>query len=567
MAWQHTTYAYPMLFATLTSLAMATYALRTRPRNDRPVTVTTFAALSLAVAVWTGFATLKLVSTDPTTKLLAYRLLHVGSAATAPLLLVFAIAYTDRHHWLRTEVVVGLFAVPTAFVVLLFVDPGTLVIADRRLIDVGGIVVQRTEVGPAHVALSTVYTRLLGLCTLALIGYELYRQGRYYLPQAILLAVAILVPVTVGLLTEAAIPPFDQETVNFVPASAAISMTALGIAIKRYELLELPPIAYRTAVRSSPDGVVVLDQDGRIVHANPRARALLGDGSSLRGDARSSVLPQFDPAETDEAVVEQRASSGERRFVHVRAQALERWGKRVGWVLIIQDVTERRRRERELEAFTGVVSHDLRQPMRSIEQYLQLLEDRHATYLDDDGVELLAVARRNSKRLQEMVLDLHEYSRIEPGEATFEPTDCEAIVSEIVEANRFEIEDRNATVHVGDLPTVRGNRHLLQRLFQNLLANCLEHAGPSPTVRFSAEREADLWRLAVRDDGKGIDHAVLDDVFDLFSQSPSSDSEGTGMGLAIAERIVDAHGGSIDIESAAGEGTTVWFTIPAVSEE
>lgn len=563
MAWQYTIYAYPTLFAALASLAMAAYALRVRDRSDREVAVTLFAALSLAVAVWTGFATLKLVSVNPGTKLLAYRLLHVGSAATAPLLLLFALAYTDRHRWLRAEVVAGLFAVPVLFVLLLFLNPADLIVADRRIIDVGDVVVQRTDTGPAHVLLSAVYTRMLGLFTLGLIGYELYRQGRSYLPQAALLSIAILAPVTVGLLTEAAVPPFDQDAVNFVPASTAVSVVALGVAIWRYELLDLPPIAYRTAVRYSPDGVLVLDEDRRVVHANPRATSLLGDERSPRGQALASLLPTFDPRETGRAVVERQPSAGGASYLDVRAQPLERWDRRVGWVLVLQDVTERRRRERELEAFTGVVSHDLRQPMRTIEQYLELLEEHHGENLDGDGRELLGVARRNSARVQEMVSALREYSQIQPGEEPFEPVDCETLVAEVVEANHYEIDDRDATVRIEALPRVRGSRHLLHRLFQNLLANALEHAGDAPEIEISAEREGDTWRFAVTDDGRGIDPAAVDGIFEPFTRGPGADANGTGMGLAIAERIVDAHGGSIGVDSTPGEGTTAWFTLPA----
>jgi signal transduction histidine kinase len=653
MSWQHTIYVYPIVFSTLLALGMGVHAARIRRRSDREQTLLLFAALSLAVAVWTGFAALKLASTDPGVKLLAYRLLHVGSSATAPLLLLFVIWYTDRRHWIRPSVVAGLFAVPAAFVTLLFLDPGTLVIADRRVIDVGGVAVQRTDTGPAHVVLSAVYTRVLGAATLGLIGLELYRQGRSYLPQATLLTIAILTPVTVGLLTEAGVPPFDLDSVNYVPASTAISVAALGVAVWRYELLDLPPIAYRTAVRYAPDGVIVLDTDHRIVHANPRAETLLGGDSPIRGEQIASVLTQYDPSEwvrlpqdatmvtadrgrnggnvgegshrdrevqapdresgpasgieatsgaeqggvsadsrgtepgddtegsstaergggvedrgveQRQGVIERRTAAGEEQFLEVRTQPLERAGELVGWVLGLRDVTERRRRERELEAFTGIVSHDLRQPMRTVEQYLQILEDDHGEALDEDGRELLSVARRNSAMMQSMISDLREYSRIQREDTAFGPVDTEPVVGAVIEANRFEIEDRDASIEVGDLPTVHGSEHLLQRLFQNLLANALEHAGEAPEIRFSARREDGTWAFAVSDDGRGIDRNAVGDLFELFTRGPGADADGTGMGLAIAERIVQEHGGSIEVDSAPGEGTTVRFTIPAQEE-
>lgn len=628
MSWQHTITVYPIVFSTLLALGMGIHAARTSRRSDRTQTLWLFAALSLAVAVWTGFAAIKLASTDPGAKLLAYKLLHVGSSATAPLLLLFVIWYTDRRHWIRPSVVAGLFVVPAVFVVLLFLDPGDLVIVERRVIDVGGITIQRTETGPAHVALSAVYTRVLGACTLGLIGLELYRQGRSYVPQAALLALAILTPVTVGLLTEAGVPPFDLDSVNYVPASTAVSVAALGVAVWRYELLDLPPIAYRTAVRHSPDGVIVLDTDHRIVHANPRAETLVGGAAPIRGRTLGSILPGYDPTESvtrasgeppadaersdggtdpaggstrgsgdaepdDEAagiqasgggnqgaavelrpedrderrhdVLERQTAAGEEQFLEVRTQPLER-GELVGWVIVLQDVTDRRRRERELEAFTGIVSHDLRQPIRTVEQYLQHIEEDHGESLDPEGRELLSVARRNSARMQAMISDLREYSRIQRDETAFGPVDTQSVVSAVVEGNRFEIEDRDASIEVDELPTVHGSEHLLQRLFQNLLANALEHAGEAPEIQFSARREDGAWAFAVSDDGRGIEEDAMPEVFELFTRGPRADADGTGMGLAIAERIVREHGGSIDVGSAPGEGTTVRFTIPTHDE-
>jgi len=569
MAWQHTIYAYPMLFSTAVSLGLAAYAIYSRRRSDREQMLVVFAVLCLAVAVWTGFSALKLVSTNPDVKMLAYQFLHVGSSATAPLLLLFALVYTDRRHWLRPGVVAALFAVPAVYVAILVTNPYDLAVTDRTIIDVGGVVVQRTETGPAHVALSAIYTRVLGLATLGIVLYELYRQGRSYLPQATLLAVAILTPVTVGLLTEAGVPPFHHETVNLVPASTAVSIGAIGVAIGRYELLDLPPIAYRTAIRDSPDGVLALDRDGRVAHANPSASSILDGSGSLRGATLEDVLPGFDPVDGAAEVVELPMGAGEPRSLDVRSQSLERRGERVGWVLVLRDVTERRRRERELETFTGVISHDLRQPLRATEQYLELLSEHAGDELDEEGRELLEEARRNSSRARAMISDLRDYSRIERGaEESFEPVDTEALVSEVVDAHQFEIEDRDATVVVQELPTVHGSEPLLRRLFQNLLSNALEHGGDSPEIRIGAMRGEGRWNVAISDDGPGIDPAEREHAFEPFTRGADAESDGgTGMGLAICERIVEAHGGSIEIDSTPGGGTTVTFTLAAEPDD
>lgn len=621
-AWQHTIYAYPILFAAALSLFLAAYALayrrrvgRERPKDDS--TLLAFAAMNVAIAVWTGFSALKLFSVDPDLQFQAYRLLYFGSSSVGPLLLLFVLAYTDRTRWVNSRVAAGLFAVPIVFWILLFTNPHDVVIAGTRIVDVDGVVVLRTTTGPAHVALSFTYAALIAVVTLALVAVEGIRRGRPYLPQTILLGVAIAAPIVTSALTSANVPPFTVDAVNYVPVSTAVSSLALGVATFRYRFLDLRPIAYRTIVDDSPDGVIVLDAAGRVVHVNATVASLLGEAAPMVGerlDDRGSLVPvaeMLNAGAEDEGVdgvaedadevgegvdeagekirtggevtLELAPGTGTVEFLDVRSRPLHRRERHLGWVVVLRDVTARRRRERDLETFTGAISHDLRAPLRTTERCLDLLENRAGTGLDDEASTLLAVSRANSRRGREMVTDLLEYSRVGAEDVAFEPVDCERLASEVVDALRYRIEDRGAVVHVEDLPTVHGVDHLLRRLFQNLIANALEHAGPAPTITVAATREESTWRFVVRDDGVGIDPNELEYALDPFTQGAevnrdgTSDhgaggsahgadidpSSGTGMGLAICVRIVDRHGGELTIDSTPGEGTAVKFTLPA----
>jgi PAS domain S-box-containing protein len=564
MGWQHTIYAYPILFATAVSLGLGAYAIRSRREHGHSPVLLIFGTMNVAVAIWTGFSAIKLLSTTPEVKFQLYRLLYVGSELIAPLLLLFALAYTDRTDWLRRRVVVGLFVVPVAFLLLLFTNPYDLVIVETRIVKTDGLVVWRAENGPAYVVLSYVYVLTLALLALGIIAHQAVRLGRSYLPQAALLAIAIVTPMTASFLTSAGVAPFDHDGVNLVPATAAVSSIALGIATFRYQLLDLPPIAYSTVVERSPDGVLVLDSAERIVHANETAYSLLGLSASIVGQPAHAELPALDVTTASSRTVEFSSDSGRTEYLNVRSQPLRQHDDIVGWVLVLRDVTERRRRERELEAFTGAISHDLRAPLRTTEDYLRLLDESLEETADEDCEELIAVARRNNRRMQEMISGLLQYSRIGPSATAFDSVDCDRVVSAVLETLRFEIEEQNATVVVGDLPTVSGVEHLLRRLFQNLLENALTHADSgSPEIRVTASRRDDGWRFRVRDDGSGIEPDELDRVFDLFMQGSGTDPEsGTGMGLAICRKIVEQHGGTIDIDSEPGEGTEIAFTIP-----
>ncbi|MCU4750454.1 ATP-binding protein [Halobacteria archaeon AArc-curdl1] len=595
MAWQHTIYAYPMLFAMALSLIFAWYALSIRHRHSRRPTLLIFAAMNVAIAIWTGFSALKLLSTDPTIQFHTYRLLYLGSSSVGPLLLLFVLAYTDRIQWVRRDVLAGLFVVPVVFWVLLFTNPHDVVIVDTRIVEVDGLLVMRATTGPAHVALSFTYASLMAVLTLAVIVSEAIRRGRAYLPQGGLLAVAIVTPITVSLLTSANVPPFTVDSVNYVPASTVISSVAIGIAMSRYRLLDLQLIADRTVIAQSPDAVLVLDASRRVVHANRTARAILGEQEvPLLDRPVDSLVPglELSAFERAETTLKTTADGEETSILDVRAQPLERRGTHVGWVLVCRDVTELHRRQQELEAFTGVVSHDLRQPLRTTEQYLELVDERVGSRLDAEDRELIAVARTNANRMQVMIDDLLQYSKIRASEATFEPVDCNAAVDAVLDGMRFDLEDRNATVSVGDLPTVTGIDHLIRRLFQNLLENALKYGDvQQPEIEISATRTGEEWQFRVSDNGVGIDPVDQHRVFDLFtrgerandrvsalaesSESPTSshgisdsqnaEESGSGMGLAICKRIVETHGGAINLESSPGSGTTVSFTLPAVS--
>ncbi len=574
MSWQHTIYAYPILLSTTVSLVLAAYAVWYGRQHRQTPTLQTFAAMNIAIAIWTGFSAVKLLSTDPALQFQTYRLLYFGSSSVGPLLLLFVLTYTDRITVLRPSIVLAVFAVPVLFWALLFTNPYDVVIVESYLVDADGLVVMRTQTGPAHILFSFTYALFIALVTIGVLLHESFKRGWSYLPQAVLMGVAISTPVIVSALTSAGIPPFTLDSVNFVPASTAVSAVALSVATFRYRLLDLRPIANRTVVDHSPDAMLVIDTAERIVHINDAANTLFHSDRPLRTAPVTDVLPELRIDTESEQILEYQSPTGP-VAIEVRARPLQRRDEHLGWVIVCRDVTERRRQQAELEAFSAVVSHDLRAPLRNAERYLSLFEETTDSTLEADAHRLLERSKENTQRAQTMLSDLLAYSRIETTPVEFEPVEMDRTLDTVLDTLAHDIDSRNATVERSSLPQVRGIDHLLVRLFQNLLANALKHGiadssaeESSLTISVEAARKGSFWEFTVADDGVGMNPEELAYVFDLFSQGSNADFDaGTGMGLAICHKIVDRHGGQIDIQSAPDQGTSVMFTLPAVEPE
>ncbi|SDQ36357.1 sensor histidine kinase [Natronobacterium texcoconense] len=218
----------------------------------------------------------------------------------------------------------------------------------------------------------------------------------------------------------------------------------------------------------------------------------------------------------------------------------------------------------QLEQFAYAASHDLREPLRMVTMYLTLLENRYAEELDEDAEEFLEFAVDGATRMQTMIDDLLQYSRIDTQGEPFEPVDLGEVLEDVLDDLQVLIDETDAEITVTDHPVVVGDESQLRQLIQNLLANAIEYCGDEPPrVRIGAERRDDEWVVSVSDDGIGIDPDDQDRIFEIFQRLHSVDEHaGSGIGLALCQRIVERHDGEIWVDSAPGEGSTFSFTVP-----
>jgi light-regulated signal transduction histidine kinase (bacteriophytochrome) len=247
-----------------------------------------------------------------------------------------------------------------------------------------------------------------------------------------------------------------------------------------------------------------------------------------------------------------------------------------------QDITDRKKAEdalqeyaanlkqsnEDLERFAYVASHDLREPLRMVTSFSQLLEKNYKGRLDADADEFIGYIVEGGRKMDALVNDLLEFSRITSRGKPFEPTDMNAVLSEVLKSLSVTIRENNVEIEAGMLPIVWVDRSQMALVFQNLVANAIKfREALAPVVAIDATRVRNEWVLSVRDNGIGIDPEYHEKIFELFQRLHSRDEyPGTGIGLAICKRIVERHGGRIWVESQPGEGSTFFFTIPARME-
>jgi signal transduction histidine kinase len=231
-----------------------------------------------------------------------------------------------------------------------------------------------------------------------------------------------------------------------------------------------------------------------------------------------------------------------------------------------QQAEELTRSNRDLEQFAYVASHDLQEPLRKVISFCQLLQRRYADQLDERANQYIAFAVDGAQRMQRLINDLLAFSRIGRLTAGFTDVDLDAVVREAVNQREAVLEEMGGEVTWSGLPTVRGEEPLLSSLVGNLISNSIKFRRPDvpPRVHIEARQLDGEWEITCRDNGIGIEPEFADKVFVIFQRLHAKEMyPGTGIGLAIAKKIIEYHGGRIWVDTSTGEGTTIRLTLPA----
>ncbi len=359
---------------------------------------------------------------------------------------------------------------------------------------------------------------------------------------------------------------------------------------------------FRSLLEASPDGILIVECDGLISLANPQCEKLFGFRvDELVGQPLEMLVPRYVRAQHAglregffanmtsrpmgvglELVAERK--DGSWIPVEICLNSFAREGQRPAAIAIVRDTSEPRRVDREirrfneelrrsneeLENFAFVASHDLQEPLRMVSGYVQLLASRNKETLDAASKEYVAFAVDGVKRMQDLIRDLLSYARVGTRSQAFATFDPAAAVAMALRNLGAMIERSGANVRVDAMPArAYGDERQIVQVLQNLVGNALKfhRPGVQPQISISAEIVEGELRVSVADKGMGIEAAYAEKVFVIFQRlNGRDDYPGTGIGLAIAKKVVERHGGTIWFDSTLGEGATFHFTLPLGDE-
>ncbi len=345
---------------------------------------------------------------------------------------------------------------------------------------------------------------------------------------------------------------------------------------------------FRTIFETAQDFIFIKDLTMKYTHVNPAMERLFGmPATELIGRTDKELFG----AEAGERIkgVDERVLNGEivkeeatkpvngvpKTFHVVKVPMRNAEGTIIGLCGIARDITERKQVEEELrdsyanlQQFAYIISHDLQEPLRMVTSFLKLLRETYAgdppRPLDDEALEYIWYAVDGAKRMKDMIQALLLYSRVGTRGKAPTSTDSQTVLETALVNLMVTIKETNAQVTHDPLPTVLADKVQLEQVFQNLISNAIKFRGEKqPRVHITAEEEETTWRFSVRDNGIGIEPELISSLFQIFQRLHTREEyPGTGIGLAICKKIVERHGGKIWVESALGEGSTFYFTLP-----
>jgi PAS domain S-box-containing protein len=535
-------------------------------------------------AIWMSAFALEIGSSSFGAKLFWDFMEYIACLVLPVAWLIFILQFSGREHLITRRSILLLSVIPSIFLIVILTNSSHGLMWNDVRFDPYSVYLELVKsFGPLYWAFEAFEFAYIFIGVYFVIQM-IVRSSRVYLYQATAVLLASFIP-PIGIIL-GALKLFSFTRYNIGAIATGISIWIVGWNIVRFRLVDTMRLARQTVLERMNHGVIVLYAENEVVYLNEVAANWIGHS---RGEVIGAKIEDYWQqwpggcelaTDHEEIVKEITVGIGEEeRNYETRISPLLDWrGRLVGQVVLIQDITERIRSEKalrryadelkrsnqELERFAYIASHDLQEPLRTIAGYTQLLSRRYKGRLDQDADDFIDFAVDGAVRMQQLINDLLEYSRVGTHGKTFELTDTAQLIESVLGAMRAVIEESNARITYNGMPTVEADATQLRQLFQNLIGNAIKFRSGRPLeIKILTNREEGEWHFVVLDNGIGIEEAYYDRIFQIFQRLHSREEyPGTGIGLAVCKRIVERHGGKIWVESKMGVGSAFHFTIP-----
>lgn len=346
----------------------------------------------------------------------------------------------------------------------------------------------------------------------------------------------------------------------------------------------------RSLIEASIDAMMITDPIGNITDINQEMikltgysrKQLLGSSfykyftnATLAEKAITLVLKENHLTDYELTI---KAKNGQKIIVSYNATTFyDQAGKLQGILAVARDITERKiaekkfndlltalqRSNEELQQFAYIASHDLQEPLRMVESYVQLLERRYKNKLDKDANDFIGFAVDGVNRMQRLVNDLLFYSRVITKAKPFSQVNCNQVLEQVLFDLQPQIKEKEAEIISEELPIVIADETQIARVLQNLISNAIKFCKRKPKIHIKVKKHENEWIFAITDNGIGIALEYYQQIFVIFKRLHTrAEYPGTGLGLAICKKIIERHGGRIWVKSEPGKGSTFYFTLP-----
>ncbi len=544
-----------------------------------------FIALTGLSAVWVGASLLSMLS--PTPELAAFwwfRVRFVAIVLVPVAYFFFVLEYTERHRWLHWQRSWLFFIIPALTFFWLWHPHTPLFSFGVTTYERIFLIVPISKHFWFWVHTAYEYSLMLG--GMILLAIRIARSQYPYRQQAALLLFGSLWPFLVNIPLAFELLPAQFPSLDLSALAGVATGVTLGWALFRYRLLDVMPIARDAVLESMADGVIVVDTYNRIVDINPAAERMFNlVRATVVGKPVDTYLVQQPEvwerfAAVTEVATEITFGADETaRVFDLRISTLYRKRAPTGRLIVLRDVTERQRaatalqqyaqeleaRNAELDAFAHTVAHDLKNPLSAVVGFTSLLIARQDKVKEEQRMTMLNTINRQGYRMARIIDELLLLASLRKlGEVTLGPLDMGQIVGEVQERLAAAIAEKQAHITLpATWPTPVGYAAWVEEILANYLSNALKYGGTPPHIVLGWDMRGEMLRFWVRDDGAGLTPEEQSRLFTPFTRLDQVSAKGHGLGLSIVRRISERMGGEVGVESAPGQGSAFWFTLPA----